>query len=402
MPENPAPEPDFRDPSFIENPYPAYARLREGSPVHLSRDGIWWITRHADVSRLNRDGRLGRDLRRWVAYPIVRPYLGESALERCIEQWMFSIDPPEHTRLRRLVAKVFTPARVAEMEATVRQEADRLIEPLVDADEIDFVRAFAVPFPVRVIAGVLGLDLDDYDQLKTWSDAISRVIEPAARRHEKVAADEAVKALCDYLSACVADRRAHRRADLLTHLVEAEEEGDQLGDGELLSNLVLLLVAGYETTTHLLGNAVVALSEHPDELARLRDDPSLVPLAVEEVLRFDGPANVNARVAHEPIDVGGVVIPEGNLVFNMLGAANRDPSVFEDPDRFDVGRSPNPHVTFGGGPHFCVGAPLARLEARVALEKWLPLLERFRVERDGLTRRQVVNLRGWTSVPMRA
>lgn len=394
-------EPDFQDPSFIDDPHPTYAWLREHSPVHLGKDGIWLITRHADVALLNKDPRLGRDLRRWVAYAGVRPYLADSELERCVEQWMFSLDPPEHTRLRRLVAKVFTPINIAALAPVVWDAAEEMFEELDDLGDFDFVQAFAAPFPVRVIAKVIGLEVEDFERLKLWSEALSRVVEPGVRRREKLVADELLRELAEYLRRQIEARRRARRDDLLSQLVGVEESGDRLSESELVANLVFLLIAGHETTTHLIGNALVAFARHPDQLARLQARPELTGRAVEEALRWDGPANVNARVAHEPIELGDRTVEPGQLVFNMLGAANRDPAVFADPDRFDVGRDPNPHVSFGGGPHFCLGAALARLEGRVAFDHMLERFDRWRVELGGLVRRPVVNLRGYEKIPVR-
>lgn len=395
---------NMRDPEFRRNPYPILARLRETDPVHQDDQGIWYVTRHADVVQLNKDPRLGRDLRKWLGYPLVRPYLADTPLERCVEQWMFSLDPPDHTRLRKLVVKAFTPRAVAAMRPAIEAAADELLDALAARGRpagIDLVEVFARPFPVRVISAVLGLPLDGYDELRRWSDTVSHVVEPTSSRRQRVAANEAVIELMAYLRAWVERRRGSRSEDVISVLIDAEEEGDRLSEEELISQLVLLFIAGHETTANLIGNGMLALSRHPAEADRLRRDPSLYPSAVEEMLRYDGPANTNGRIAHADIEIGGKVIGTGQALLCMLGAANRDPLVFADPDRLDVGRAPNPHVTFGGGIHHCLGASLARLEAAVALERLFGRLAQFEAVEEGVVWRDVVNIRGLQSLPMR-
>ncbi|MFO0653364.1 MAG: cytochrome P450, partial [Polyangiales bacterium] len=226
------------------------------------------------------------------------------------------------------------------------------------------------------------------------------VVEPTARRRQKLAANEAVEAMTTHLRAQIARRRASPGDDLLSELLGADEAGDALSEDELVSQLVLMFLAGHETTTNLVGNGMLALARHPDALAQLRAEPTRTPAAVEEMLRYDGPTNTNGRVTHADIDVGGTTIPEGSLLMCMLGAANRDPAVFAEPDRFDVARAPNPHTSFGGGVHFCVGAPLARLEAQVAIDQILRRFSRIDVHEPDVLWRDLVNLRGLASLPL--
>ena len=392
---------DLLSPEFRRDPYPALASAREAEPVHQDALGIWYVLRHADCVSLMKDPRLGRDLRKWAGYGFVRPYIAESPLERCVESWMFSLDPPEHTRLRRLVARAFTPKAVEAMRGFIERTADELIDEMGDAREVDLMRDFAQPFPVRVIARILGLSIDDYAELRRWSDAVAVVVEPTARKKQRLAANDALVELTAYLAAQAAERRRAMGDDVLSTLLRAEDDGDRLGSDELISQLVLLFIAGHETTANLIGNGMLALLRHPAELARLRADASLVPTAVDEMLRFDGPVNTNARAVHVDVEVAGKVIPKGSLLMCMLGSANRDPSVFASPDRFDVGRSPNPHIGFGGGVHFCLGAPLARLEAQVAFECLLARFPQIETDEARIEWRDLVNLRGLKTFPVR-
>jgi hypothetical protein len=376
--------------------------VRHENPVHQDAMGIWYITRHSDVTAVLKDTRLGRDLRKWMGYPVLRPYLADSPLERCIEQWMFSLDGAEHARLRKLVARAFTPRAVSAMRAAIEEVADELLAQIVTErpSEIDVVSAFATPLPVRVIARVLGLPLDTYDNLKEWSTTMALALEPTARRRHREAANDAAVALMKHLRELVADRRASRSDDVVSLLLAAED-GDQLSEEELVSQLVLLFVAGHETTTSLIGSGLLALARHPEEQQRLREDPSLGPAAVEEMLRYESPANTVARIVYEGISVGGKRIEEGQLMLCMSGAANRDPDVFAAPDHFEIGRSPNPHVSFGGGVHFCLGAPLARLEAQICFERLLGTFRNLEVVEGGVRWRDYVNLRSLDSLVLR-
>lgn len=393
---------DFTDPAYRADPYPFLERLRRLDPVHFSEQGIWIITRHEDVHALNRDPHLGRDLRRWFGYPLLRPYLADSDLERAAESWMFSLDPPEHTRLRRLFTKAFTPKVVNAMREEIGRIADELLDHLEGTSSLDLMTTFAQPFPVRVITGILGFSADDYHYLKSLSDTLAQVVEPYFPRAAKHAASAAVVELQSYLRQRVEERRSEPfRDDLLGNLLLAEEEGDRLNEPELIANLAFLFIAGHETTTNLIGNGMLALASHPEQMDKLRRQPELMPLAVEELLRYDGPVNVNARVAHRDMVVGGKTIEAGQLVFCMLGAANRDPAVFPDPDRLDITRDPNPHVTFGGGVHYCIGAPLARLEAQIALERLLARWPKIGLGPEGVLWRGWVNLRGLERLPLR-
>lgn len=394
---------DLRAAEYVADPYPTLARFRATDPVHMDGFGVWYVLRHADVHALNRDVRLGRDLRKWMGYPLLRPYLADSPLERCVERWMFSLDAPQHTRLRKLVARAFTPRAVEAMHRDIEREADDLLDRLAAGapEGVELLSGFAQAFPIRVIARVLGLSLDVYEALRRWSGAIAKVLEPTARKADRLTANAGVIEMTAYLLEQVSARRERRTNDVVSILLAAEDDGDRLTEDELVAQLVMMFVAGHETTTNLIGNGMLALARHPQQLERLRSDSSLLPSAIEEMLRFESPANTNARVTHEEIVVGDKTIGAGQLVMCMLGAANRDPEVFADPDRFDVARTSNPHQSFGGGVHFCIGAPLARLEARIAFERLLRRWPEIHVDESGVRWRPLVNLRGLGQLPLR-
>ena len=401
--EGTAPTLDLRAPGYRQNPYPTLARIRAENPIHQDAMGVFYITRHADVTAALKDPRLGRDLRKWIGYAMVRPYLADSPLERCIEQWMFSVDAPQHTRLRQLVARVFTPRAVAAMRSAIEQVVDDILADLNtrNATEIEIMSTFAQPFPVRVIASILGLPITIYDDLKRWSTQVAVAFEPTSRRRERQQASDAAVDLMAYLRELVAVRRDQRTGDVVSILLAAAEDGDKLSEDELIAQLVMLFIAGHETTTHLIGNGLLTLCRHPEQMQRLRTDPSLGPRAVEEMLRYEPSVNTIARAAHADTTLGGKPIPAGSIMLCMAGAANRDPDIFPDPDRFDIARTPNPHVTFGGGVHYCLGAPLARLESQVAFGR---LLERFvsiEVDEQNVRWRDLVNLRGLEALPVR-
>lgn len=394
---------DLRGPRLHADPYRVYREMRERGRVHLDTLGIWLLIDHADVRAALTDNALGRDPRRWHQYERLRPYLADSTLEATVTRWMIFNDPPAHTRLRRLMGAAFTPAATRAAAELVGAAADALIDRLPAHGTFDFMQAFAQPFPVRVIADLLGLPADDFARTKAWSDALALVVEPAARRDLRLASDAAAREMLAYLRERVDHCRTRPGDSLLHRLIRAQDVDGSLDEDELLANVMLLFVAGHETTTNLLGNGLLALLSDPAAGGRLRADETLLDTAVEEMLRYDPAANVVARIARAPWTRGEVTIPAGALIYCLTGAANRDPAVFANPERFDVARSPNPHLSFGGGVHFCLGAPLARLEARIALSKLLRRLPRLRL--DGTQPpawRALVNLRGLERLALRA
>ncbi len=385
---------DFTDPAYRRDPHGALRRLRDVDPIHKHKDGFWMATRHADVRVLNRDSRLGRDLRKIRGggpNTIYKPY---PTLLELHANSMMHLDPPDHTRIRRLVSYAFTPVAIAQMLHTVERKAEKFLAALPDEGPIDLISQVAKPLPIAIVADLLGVPEEDFPILEHWSAAISSVVEVGVTRRQVMLAEEAAVSFREYLREFVAKRRRELGDGLVDRMISAEALTDAITESELIYNVILIFVAGHETVTNLIGNGVHALLRNPGELERLRSHPELLGSAVEECLRYDSPANTNARCTLEDVEIGGKVIRKGDLVLCMLGAANRDPEVFADPDRFDIGRNPNPHESFGGGVHYCIGAPLARLQGRVAFGK---LLERYRhleLDESRVAWSSRVNLRG--------
>jgi cytochrome P450 len=368
----------LRSAGSLENPYPVYALLRTVHPVlrvptpGFDGPGVWLLTRHRDVHAVLRDARFSVDR---LQAPIIRDNLDR--LPAFVQQGarglrsMLIMDPPDHTRVRKLVNKAFTPKRVAALRPRIEQLVAEELDVVGASERFDLIHDLAEPLPAIVIAELLGVPAEDHRQFRQWSSQLIAGI--SARTDEaRSGAAEAAQRIMVYLREIIAARRREPRDDLISAMIQAQEESDALSDAELLATSNLLLLAGHETTTNLIGNGVLALLREPEQLARLRRDPRLVPTAIEELLRFDGPVQATIRVALEDVALddaerGEQVIPKGSAVLVSLGAANRDPAVFADPDTLDIGRDPNPHVVFGFATHFCMGAPLARLEAQVAI-----------------------------------
>ncbi len=371
---------DPGDPQFIRDPFPLLARLREEDPVHWSEPlGAWILTRHADVREASRDPRLSSDRMRpfFEAQPEdLRRRL--SALEGNVSRWAVFIDPPRHTRLRALMSHAFTSRAVERLRASVAARIDELLTPLAGRDEFDLVGEFAWLLPAGVIADLLGVPREDIGRLKDWSDELSGFV--FSGRHVQAKYQRAARGvgeMAEYFARLIETKRARPCEDLISALVAATDGGERLTPEELEAMCVLLLFAGHETTTHLIGNGMHALLSQPQARAALasrRADAAFVESAIEELLRFDGPSLAQGRVAAEDLEIGGKRIRRHERVFLMLAAANRDPRAFDDPDTLRLARTPNAHVTFGYGIHFCVGAPLARLEGQLAFPR---LLERF-------------------------
>lgn len=376
------------------NPYPAYAELRRGSPVlHLPGPDLWALFDYESVRRALTD------------HEAFSSSVGGS---RGISfEWLLFMDPPRHAKLRALVTRAFTPRSIAELEPRVRAISRRLLDRVVERGAIDLAADFAVPLPLMVIAEMVGIDPEEWPRFKRWADAIIDLGNTLVGSAEASrAASEAFLAadgeMRDYLGARLEERRSAPRDDLLSRLASAEIDGERLGEGEIVRFVQLLIAAGTETTTNLIDNAIVSLLEHPGELARLRASPALLPSAVEEVLRYRTPVQAMFRTPTRDVELHGRVIPAGKFVMTMIGSANRDPARFAEPDRFDIAREPNPHIAFGHGIHFCLGAPLSRLEARVALGDLLERLRGFELATDEPWRpRSSFHVHGPVSLPLR-
>ena len=385
---------------MAQDPYPEYAKLRERDPVHRSRlANAWVFTRYADVDAILRDHRnFSSDPRKRELSKRQR-----AALPSPDDYTMLFLDPPDHTRLRSLVNKAFTRRAINALEPNVRALLQGLLDGVGDpASGFDLMEAVAHPLPVIVIAEMLGVPPEDRARFRVWSNQRARLLEPTISQKEREVAAEAAKALDEYFTPVVETRRAAPQEDIISALAQAEEAGDTLTEREMLTMLRLLLVAGNETTTNLIGNGMLALLRHPDQFERLRADPDLIPVAVEELLRFDSPVQTDFRGALRDCEVNGFPVRQGQGVITLLGAANRDPAAFEHPDRLDVGRAGGNHLSFGRGIHHCLGAPLARLEGRIVLETLLERFSSMRLLSERPAFRNSVVLRGLRSLPVAA
>jgi cytochrome P450 len=363
----------LRSAGSLENPYPIYQLLRTLRPVMqvpvpgFDGPGVWLLTRYRDVHFVLKDPRFSADRMR---APLVRenidrlpPFIRQSAQGL---RSLLIMDPPDHTRVRKLVNRAFTPKRIGELRVRIEDIVNERLDAIAASGQTDLIHDFAEPLPAIVIAELLGVPAEDHRQFREWSSQlIAAIAAPSAEARQRASAAAGMK-LLDYLAATIAARRRQPRDDLISAMIHAQEETDALSDEELLATCNLLLLAGHETTTNLIGNGILALLREPDQLERLRGEPGLLPTAIEELLRFDGPVQATVRVATEDVEIDGHIVPQGALVLVSLGAANHDPDVFDTPDRIDIARDPNPHLSFGFGTHFCMGAPLARLEAEVA------------------------------------
>ena len=387
------------DPEFLADPYPTYHRLRDEDPVHHSPMDFWVLTRYEDVATVLRDPRFIKEpLVSMVAARFgvsVPPGVGLSMLDR---------DPPDHTRLRSLVSKAFTPRVVEGLRPRIQKMVDELITRAEAVGTMDLIEEFAYPIPVNVICEMLGVPVEDHERFKGWSLDIARGLDsvwlpPESEIPKRSGA--ARHAIGDYMRGLIAERRASPRGDLLSALIAAEEAGDKLGEDELIATCILLLIAGHETTVNLIGNGTLALLRHPEELRRLRETPGLITSAVEELLRYDGPVQRTARITSTAVTLGGRTIPKGEMVMPFIGAADRDPAQFPDPDRLDLTRGDNRHIAFGWGIHFCLGAPLARLEGQIAIDALVRRLPRLGLVDDKAEYRQSLTLRGLKTLPVK-
>jgi hypothetical protein len=348
--------------AFRADPHPFLAHLRSVDPVNETPLGVWRLTRYDDVVRLLRDVPAG------VRFADGSSFGGPPENRDGSGEFMLSQDPPNHTRLRKLVSKAFTPRAVEALRPRAQAITDALLDEAFARGDLDIVRDLALPVPATVICEMLGVPVADRDRFTEWTSGATHLLARQTAPPEVVARGEAAAdALAEYFEALIAERRRSPGDDLLSNLIRAEEEGDRLSASELLSQVIGLLIAGFETTIGLIGNGVLALIRHPAELAKLRANPALIESAVEECLRYDGPIVLTVRILHEDAAFGDRVIPVDTMVWAMLAAANRDPARFPEPDRFDIARDPNPHLAFGGGTHMCLGSHLARMEAQIAI-----------------------------------
>lgn len=392
------------DPAVLADPFPLFRRLQDEDPAHWSPQlRAWVLTRYEDVKAacLDVDG-LSSD--RLTPFFAASPEAGRmAALQACLTRWMVFRDPPDHTRLRRLAARVFNVRSIQALRPGIESTTQWLLDRIGERESFDFVAEFASPLPALVIMDMLGVAREDLARLKQWSDEMALFIGSARDAKGKYdRADNATREMMEFFRALVGARRAEPKSDLLSALVHLDDAGERLTDDELVAMCVLLLFAGHETTAHHISNGLQALLRFPQELERLRRDASLAPAAVEELLRYDGPIGAQVRIVRTGRELHGRKLEAGERVFLMMNAANRDPRAYPDPDRVDLGRHGVPHLTFGFGAHICLGFPLARLEGQVALPAVLARWKRIAIE-PGETLRWVDSmvLRGVHELPVR-
>jgi pimeloyl-[acyl-carrier protein] synthase len=393
------------DPRLRSNPYEVYRELREEAPVFWSpMMQVWVLTRYNDVVSVLRDHARYSSERTRAVNPLVQQLESARLASGPLgtTPTMLSIDPPAHTRMRSLVTKAFTPRQVERIRPHMQDVADELLDALPEPGKIDVVADFAVPFPITVIAEMLGVPVSDRSLFKAWSSDIASSLggpfQPAEAIERSV---RAANELAEYFLDQIALRKAEPRDDLLSALCAVEEQGDLLSEDEMISTCILLLIAGNETTTNLIGSGMLALLQNPDERRRLQADDSLLESGVEEMLRYDPPAQMTSRIASEDIELRGQRLEPGQVVLTVLAAANHDPEMFTEPERFDVSRRPNRHLAFGQGIHYCLGAPLAVVEARIAFRALLRRMPEPESAFEAPDWNPSMILRGLKSLPIR-
>lgn len=393
-------------PEFEQNPYPVYRRLQAEAPVYWSEAwGCWLLSRYDDVVNTLRDhqrfssvGRLTSVMEQELPEPLLAQI---QPLVRHYSTGLINVDPPDHTRLRALVHKAFTPRVIEQLRGHIQNIVDELLDKTVAAGRMEVVQDLAYLLPVTVIAELMGVPPADRDRFKFWSGRIVEFMAtPRPTPEVMLRSQNALLELREYFRRIFAERRRAPREDLISALVAVEEAGDKLTEEELLSTCVTILIGGHETTTNLIASGLLALLQHVDELEKLKANPDLIGPAVEEFLRYEGPFQRNRRIATQDISLDGQEIKQGDLVVQFLGAANRDPAQFPDPDRLDIARSPNKHVAFGYGAHFCLGAALARLEAPVAINTVLRRMPNLQLATDTLEWQNTV-FRGLKALPVK-
>ena len=388
-------------PDFIADPYPFYHRLRAIDPMHLSPRGFHVASRHADITSILRDKRFGKD---FVGRMTRRygPQILEEPVYRSMSRWMLQQDPPDHGRLRGLVVRAFTAQRVEDMRPRIQQIVDKIIDRVEPRGHMDLIADFAFPLPVTVICEMLGIPDEHLEPFLTSSRGSGRLLDPAPLTKDEINQHNAFNlASAEYFRSLFELRRRQPGSDLTTQLVQAEEDGSKLSNEELTANIMLLFGAGHETTVNLIGNGLLALHRHPDQLRLLTSDPWRAANAVDELLRYDSSVQVTSRTTLEDVDdIGGIPLAKGQSVLCLLGAANRDPAIYPNPDRLDITRTNIRPLSFGGGIHYCLGAQLARIEGEIAIGTLLRRLPNLRLDdTDHPDWRQTFVLRGLNKLP---
>jgi cytochrome P450 len=390
---------DLTDAAVVADPYRSFARARQVTPVQWHEGlGLWLAFTHAESNAVLRDRRLGRI---WVDRAPAERFGSFNLIHR---NAILEMEPPHHTRLRRLISSAFARGHVERLRPWVTELAGRLVDELLEESAgsrpVDLLTGMAEQLPVAVIAELLGVPDSDRPLLRPWSNAIVKMYEYDRTRQREEDAERAADEFVTYLRGLAAERRKNPGEDLVSHLVSVRDaEGDRLTEDELVTTCILLLNAGHEATVNVTANGTFALLRNPDQLARLRADRSLLPTAVEELMRYDSPLQLFERTATEDVEIGGITVERGQKIAALLGAANRDPAVFADPEALDVGRVDNPHISFGAGVHFCIGAPLARVELQASFGALLDRTSSLELGGDPVRRPEFV-IRGLASLPV--
>jgi cytochrome P450 len=386
---------------FLENPYPVFKRFREEAPVWWSAKGKYWIvTRHAEVNQVLSNLAYQKRLDRWKEInPLARMLPSVKQAIKSRSQWMLNMDPPDHTRMRSLVNKAFTPSTVAGLSSHIEQIASELLTAAEAKGEIDIIHDYAFPLPITVIAHMLGVPPQDRDLFRKFSHMLTSTLEVTPSIKGVAEGNKAIDGLIEYLRPLVAERRKNPKEDLISTLIAAEEQGNKLTEEELLQNCVLMLIAGHETTVNLIGNNVLDLLTHPDQWEMVKANSDLIPAAVQETLRYNSPIQMARRLAGEDLELGGQKIKNGDMISVMLGAANHDPAVYENPDVFDIRREQKRNLAFGQGIHHCVGSSLAEAEGKIALRMIAQRMPNLKLKTEKFDWRESVLFRGVNSLP---
>ena len=394
-------------PEILHDPYPAYRWLQTHDPVHWGAPGdpqttgCWYLTRYADVVAALKEPRLGREI--WRVLPERAPTTvseTQRPIHEMSKQWMVLRDPPAHTQLRSLVQRVFTPRMIERLTPRMDAVVNRLLDQVRDQGRMELLTAFALPLPVTIIAEMLGVPPADQALFMPWSRALAAVIEFEQNDAVLAQGSEAVLALAAYLRDIIAERRRRSQEDLISALVTLEDEGKRPDDDVLIGTLTQLLFGGNEPVVHLIGNGLLALLNHPAQLAQLRNEPQLLDTAIDELMRYDSSVQMTFRYALEDVPFGGKLLRQGDQIAIVMGAANRDAEQFADPDQLDLARSPNRHMSLGVGIHYCIGGALAKAEAKAAFTGLLQQLPDLALATTDLTWRKAVAVRGLTQLPV--
>jgi pimeloyl-[acyl-carrier protein] synthase len=388
---------------FIIDPYPQLHRLRTEDPIHWSTIlGVWVLTRYADVHAAMQDRRFSSMSSKWDKFNkyFLRGATSPTPLSEMYTKWMLQMDPPDHTRLRALVNKSFTPRVVEAMRPAIQGMVDKLIDEVIAKGEMEVMSDLAFPLPILVICALLGIPPEDYEKIRNWTHELLPSMSPALSAAGMARINDVIVEYREYFRQLANKRRQMPKDDLLSAMIAARENGQKLSEDELLAMCIFLAFAGHATTAQLIGKGVLVFIQNPDQLEKLRTDPSLAGDAVEELLRYESPLQVLYRVTKETVEIAGKVIPENQMILLSLAAANRDPAQFTDPDRFDITRDTSKHVAFAYGIHYCAGAPLSRLEGEITFNTLLRRLKDLRVQTNGIQRDPSLLMRGLSALPI--